>query len=103
MNWYLTNSSLPMKPYLLICPESKLWVGVFKRWVHAWLHLHRRFTEAQRAHWFIMSLEDWNARHSTADKAGWLRYETPIHLKWHQTCEHPKYRTLNERHRGFTE
>lgn len=73
--------------YLLVRPSSKLCIGPFKRFVHAFLHL-RQIDESIRCDWFIGAFDDYP---EAADciilqmpMHGWVQLEQPIKMRYHR-------------------
>lgn len=58
------------RQYALVNPESKLWIGWFRSWVHAFAHLRK-----MPAGWFIVRRTRYHK------PPGWLKLDEPCELR----------------------
>lgn len=70
------------EPYLLVMPKSKLVIGPFKAFFHAFLYWYK-MDEVSRQDWFIVEPLYWpNAAGRTK---GWITLDNVPRLRWSHT------------------
>lgn len=72
--------------YVLIMPESKLCIGVFEDWVHAYVHF-RKLHESQQPSWFIVTALSFKHVYvgDSFNNHGWMKLDVPCALKPNST------------------
>jgi hypothetical protein len=88
----IKNQHFTREDHLLVMPQSKLWIGTFVCFHHAFKHLSKLIGLEQNAdhRWFIVKKRFWPKAASNAD--GWVQLDEPIPMQLTHKAYLPKNR-----------